>query len=122
VLIGQREHAAARRAGATHDVNENVESAETLQYLIDDFVRPLARADIAWTNNSTARPSGKGERAVVATVAPPRTRRSTIASPMPSVPPVTKVRLPANSAGSNENRQAEPITRSRGARSSRHSG
>src|SRR5207249_6116549 len=37
----------------------------------------------AWTNNAAAWPSGRGERAVVATVAPAAARRRTTASPTP---------------------------------------
>ena len=52
----------------------------------------------AWTNNAAAWPSGRGERAVVATVAPAAARRRTTASPTPLVPPVISARLPPNSA------------------------
>src|SRR4029077_9523209 len=38
--------------------------------------------------------------AVASTVPPPRTRRFTIASPIPLVPPVTRIRLPVNSFAS----------------------
>src|SRR5215472_13499992 len=38
--------------------------------------------------------------AVVSTVPPPRTRRFTMASPIPLVPPVTRTRLPVNSFAS----------------------
>src|SRR5439155_686787 len=38
------------------------------------------------------------DRAVVRTVAPPEARRFTTAAPIPLVPPVTRTRLPANSA------------------------
>ena len=48
----------------------------------------------AWTNNATAWPFGRGERAVVATVAPAAARRRTTASPTPLVPPVISARLP----------------------------
>src|SRR6266850_6477028 len=50
----------------------------------------------AWTNRSGAPPAGR-DRAVVITVAPPRTRRFTMASPMPLVPPVTRIRPPLKS-------------------------
>src|SRR5207244_2342143 len=50
------------------------------------------------TNRATACPSGSGERAVVATEAPLRVKRRTIACPMPFVPPVTRTRLPLNSS------------------------
>src|SRR5438445_9518713 len=50
----------------------------------------------AWTNRSGVPPAGR-ERAVVITVAPPRTRRFTMASPMPLVPPVTRIRPPLKS-------------------------
>src|ERR1700686_1172312 len=50
------------------------------------------------TNRATVRPSGSGERAVVATEAPLRVKRRTIACPMPFVPPVTRTRLPLNSS------------------------
>src|SRR4029077_20487219 len=50
------------------------------------------------TNRATACPSGSGERAVVATEAPLRVKRRTIACPMPFVPPVTRIRLPLNSS------------------------
>src|ERR1700719_3200511 len=52
-------------------------------------------------NNSGDRRSSGLERAVVITVAPPRTRRSTMASPIPFVPPVTRIRFPLNSFPSN---------------------
>src|SRR5262245_20686027 len=38
--------------------------------------------------------------AVVSTVPPPRIRRFTMASPIPLVPPVTRIRLPVNSFAS----------------------
>src|SRR5260370_31833467 len=50
------------------------------------------------TNRATACPFGSGERAVVATQAPLRVKRRTIACPMPFVPPVTRTRLPLNSS------------------------
>src|SRR6185295_3396582 len=50
------------------------------------------------TNNFAGLPSGKGERAVVPTVAPPIAKRRTFASPTPLLPPVMKTRLPTNSA------------------------
>src|SRR5882724_9324731 len=50
----------------------------------------------AWTNRSGAPPAGR-DRAAVITVAPPRTRRFTMASPMPLVPPVTRIRPPLKS-------------------------
>jgi len=52
VLVGQCEHAPARRTGATHDVHENIESAEALLYLIDHLVRSLARADVGLDEQS----------------------------------------------------------------------
>src|SRR5258708_15256175 len=50
------------------------------------------------TKRATACPSGSGERAVVATEAPLRVKRRTIACPIPFVPPVTRTRLPLNSS------------------------
>src|SRR6267142_305648 len=50
------------------------------------------------TKRGTACPSGSGERAVVATEAPLRVKRRTIACPIPFVPPVTRHRLPLNSS------------------------
>src|SRR5260370_5832609 len=50
------------------------------------------------TKRATAWPSGSGERAVVATEAPHRVKRRTIACPIPFVPPVTRTRLPLNSS------------------------
>ena len=41
------------------------------------------------------------ERAVIATVAPPFRNRSEMALPAPLVPPVTRTRLPLNSAALN---------------------
>src|SRR5258705_885108 len=58
----------------------------------------------AWTNSAGACPSGRLERAVVATFAPPAARRRAMASPIPCVPPVTRTRLPVNSVGSSEKR------------------
>src|SRR5258708_12650174 len=50
------------------------------------------------TKRATACPSGSGERAVVATEAPLRVKRRTIACPIPFVPTVTRTRLPLNSS------------------------
>src|SRR5258708_30248736 len=50
------------------------------------------------TKTAAACPSGSGERAVVATEAPLRVKRRTIACPIPFVPAVTRTRLPLNSS------------------------
>src|SRR3954464_14912698 len=52
-----------------------------------------------WMNCSGLAPAGV-VLAVASTVAPPRSRRFTMASPIPLVPPVTRTRLPLNSCGS----------------------
>ena len=61
------------------------------------FSTPSAVLRSASTNSSGwCRPSG-ADRDVVITFAPALLRRSTMASPIPLVPPVTSARLPANS-------------------------
>src|SRR6266850_3147899 len=75
--------------------------------------RPLKRSVTAFATDSipsrvltsactkrSAEVSGETDRAVAITSPPPRIRRSTMASPMPLVPPVTRIRLPLNSVGS----------------------
>lgn len=61
-------------------------------------------------NNSAGDDDGEPLRAVVATRPPAATNRATIASPKPFVPPVTNIRLPANSVlGSARYAAIEPF-------------
>src|SRR5262245_36257488 len=53
----------------------------------------------AWMNCSGLPPVGM-VRAVVSTLPPPRIKRLKMASPIPLVPPVTRIRLPVNSLAS----------------------
>src|SRR5712671_8177667 len=75
--------------------------------------RPLKRSVTAFTTVSipsrvlisactkrSAEVSDETDRAVATTSPPPRTKRLTMASPIPLVPPVTRIRLPWNSGGS----------------------
>src|SRR5437870_12939265 len=50
--------------------------------------------------NCSGMPPAGTVLAVASTVAPPRRRRFTMASPIPLLPPVTRVRLPVNSFAS----------------------
>src|SRR5882724_3055924 len=62
------------------------------------FLAPSAVPMSDCTNKDGFCPSGNGERAVVATDAPPNRKLRTFASPSPLVPPVTRTRLPLNSS------------------------
>jgi hypothetical protein len=99
IVIGQRQGTPARRSRTAYVLDQNVEAAETIRDRLDDLIDPCAPTDVC-LDEPIERAAGGQDRAVVITFPQPRMRRSTMASPMPLVPPVTRIRLPLKSAAS----------------------